>query len=336
MSIKLESHWYRSSFSWLTFILLPLSWLFRLIVGIRYFLYKTHLKKISHFRAPVIVVGNITVGGTGKTPFVIWLADYLKKNGFKPGIVSRGIGGKKLTSPWWVDAHADVSIVGDEAVLLARRTNCPMVVGIDRVAVIDELLKKSNCDIVISDDGLQRYSMGRTIEIAVVDGARKFGNKQLLPAGPLREPISRLKRVDIVIVNCANESFAVCENKLNEKTGMMRLQGNIVVSLKNPETKQSLEQFKNKKVHAVAGIGNPARFFAWLKQHQIQIIEHVFKDHYRYQREDINFFDDLPIIMTEKDAVKCLSFANDKHWYLPVQAEMSPEVENKLGVLCGN
>lgn len=336
MSIKWENHWYRSSLSWLTFILLPLSWLFRIAVSIRYFFYKIRIKKTKHFPVPVIVVGNITVGGTGKTPFVVWLADYLKKQGFKPGIVSRGVGGKKINSPCWIDANADAAIVGDEAVLLARRTRCPMVVGIDRVAVINELLKKSNCDIVISDDGLQRYSMGRSMEIAIVDGMRGFGNQQLLPAGPLREPVSRLKRADMVVVNCGNDSFSLCNKTLQEKTGMMRLQGEVVVSLQNTEVVQSLEKFKHKKVHAVAGIGNPARFFALLKQYQIQIIEHVFKDHYLYQSDDLEFSDDLPIIMTEKDAVKCLSFANEKLWYLPVEAEMSTEIENKLEALCVN
>lgn len=327
--MKLENHWYRSSLSWLTVLLLPFSWVFRFIVFLRYFFYKICTKKTKHFSVPVIVVGNITVGGTGKTPFVIWLAQYLRNKGFKPGIVSRGVGGKKLKTPYWVDVNTDTALVGDEALLIARRAQCPMVAGINRVAVIEELLQKSDCDIVISDDGLQRYTMGRDIEIVMVDGLRYFGNQQLLPAGPLREPFSRLNRVDIIVVNSGNESSV-----LGEKAGLMRLHGNKFVSVQNPDHTQSLEYFKNKKVHAVAGIGNPERFFALLRQQQIHLIEHVFKDHYFYQPQDIEFHDDLPVIMTEKDAVKCIGFAKEKHWYLPVEASVSDDITKKLETLC--
>ncbi len=313
-----ENHWYRSSYTWLTLLLLPLAWLFRLAIFIRYFLYRYKIKKTISFPVPVIVVGNITVGGTGKTPFVIWLAQFLQKQGYRPGIVSRGVGGKRLNMPYWVDAKADPLTVGDEALLLVRRTQCPMVVSVDRVLAVKELLGKTNCNIVISDDGLQHYRLGRTIEIAIVDGERRFGNHCLLPAGPLREPLKRLNRVDLMVVNGGdkNEEF-------------MQLQGNKLASVKTHQI-QALADFKNKTVHAVAGIGNPTRFFQTLGDAKIQIIPHVFPDHYLYQPNDIYFADDLPVIMTEKDAVKCIGFADQRHWYLPVQAEMSEEVELKL------
>jgi tetraacyldisaccharide 4'-kinase len=320
-SLTLESHWYRSSYSWLTLLLLPLSWLFRLIVALRYFFYRFKIKKTFLFNVPVIVVGNITVGGTGKTPFVIWLAHFLQKEGFSPGIVSRGMGGEQLNVPYWVDAVSDPAVVGDEALLLVRRTHCPMVVGVDRVAAVKELLQKTNCNIVISDDGLQHYRLGRTIEIAIIDGERRFGNGCLLPSGPLREPLKRLKRVDVVVVNGA---------KLAKNEEYMHLEGSKLISLVKNQQIQSVAEFKNKTVHAVAGIGNPNRFFNALRNENIQLIEHLFPDHYLYQASDIHFSDDLPVIMTEKDAVKCIGFADERHWYLPVQAEMSKGVEIKI------
>jgi tetraacyldisaccharide 4'-kinase len=315
----LESHWYRASLSWLTLLLLPFSWLFRCIVFLRYFLYRFHFKKTVQFPVPVIVVGNISVGGTGKTPFVIWLAQFLQTQGYRPGIVSRGVGGKKNKIPYWVDRDADPIRVGDEALLLAQRTQCPLVICIDRVAAVRELLRKSNCNIIISDDGLQHYRLGRSIEIAMIDGARGFGNGYLLPAGPLRESISRLKQVDLVIVNSDESS-----------KHWMRLKGDSLVSLQNPHATQPLTNFQHKKIHAVAGIGHPERFFAMLRENKLEIIEHIFPDHYGFQPQDIDFADDLPVIMTEKDAVKCIKFAKPQHWYLPVNADVSKEVENKI------
>src|SRR3990167_10255459 len=170
--LNLESHWYRSSHTLLTILLLPFSWVFRCAVAIRYFLYRIHFKKIHYFPVPVIVVGNITVGGTGKTPLVIWLANFLKSQGLRPGIVSRGVGGKKHSTPEWVESHSDTEVVGDEAVILARRSSSPVVVSINRVAAVRELLAKTDCNLVITDDGLQHYQLGRDVEIAVIDGDR--------------------------------------------------------------------------------------------------------------------------------------------------------------------
>ncbi len=325
---SIEDHWYRTSLSAVTFFLLPFSWLFRLIVSFRRLLYRMHFKKKYRFPVPVIVVGNMTVGGTGKTPFVIWLADILQKKGYRPGIVSRGVGGKKLRQPYWVDVHADPKEVGDEAVLLARRTHCPMVVCIDRVAAVKELLEKTSCNIVISDDGLQHYRLDRTMEIVIVNGAREFGNGQMLPAGPLREPLKRLHSVDCIIVNGENKLYHPIFKKVNVER--MHLRGDILHSVSLPHKELPLHAFQHKTVHAIAGIGHPKRFFESLSQHKIQVIEHPFLDHYLYQKADIYFPDQLAVLMTEKDAVKCMEFADQRHWYLPVRAEVGGEVEEKI------
>jgi len=317
---RLEDHWYRSSLTWLTILLLPLSWLFRAIVALRYFLYRCKIKKSTSFDVPVIVVGNLTVGGTGKTPFVIWLAHQLQEKNFRPGIVTRGVGGQKQLLPYWVDAAADPALVGDEAVLLARHAQCPVVVCIDRVAAVNELLSKTQCNIVISDDGLQHYRLGRVMEIIMQDGARKFGNGQLLPAGPLREPLERLKRANFIVV----------QGDKNQAAFTMQLQGDELYSLKHHMQKMPLENFHYQTVHAIAGIGNPERFFAALRQKNLTVIPHVFPDHYLYQRENIYFNDNFPVIMTEKDAVKCFEFAGEEHWYLPVRADVTPQLMEKI------
>jgi tetraacyldisaccharide 4'-kinase len=331
--------WYQS-FSLRAFLLLPLSLIFRLVVAIRYFLFRTGLRKVFHFRVPVIIVGNITVGGTGKTPFVIWLTQFLKDNGFRPGIISRGYGEKKHHSPCLVSSSADPHIVGDEAILLQQHTQCPVMLCIDRVKGVQELLHKTDCNVVISDDGLQHYRLGRDIEIAMVDFERQFGNSLMLPAGPLRETKKRLKKVDFIVENgraCHSRAGANLLKGIPTCAGMttnMQLVGEECISLLNSHQKIPLENFKNQKVHAVAGIGNPGRFFQSLQKLGLDIIPHVFRDHYLYQEIDLDFKDDLPVLMTEKDAVKCLSFAKKQFWYVPVTVNIDPIFREKiLGVL---
>ncbi len=321
MSLNLERHWYSRSLTWLTLLLLPFSFLFRLIVRLRLFLYKHNIIKTIHFSVPVIVVGNLTVGGTGKTPLVIWLAEFLKTQKWRPGIVSRGMGGAKQETPVWVDKHSEPSIVGDEALLLARHGACPVVICIDRVAAVKELLGNTDCNIIISDDGLQHYRLGRGIEIAVLDGDRKLGNGYFLPAGPLREVKERLDQVDFVIQQGGDRQ---------NNYFYMQLQGNELVSVVNPHKRLPLTDFKNKKVHAVAGVGNPERFFATLRLQGLNIIEHIFPDHYLYQQADFRFSDELPIVMTEKDKVKCEALADERFWYLPVVALIDKKFENEL------
>lgn len=318
MKFDLTRYWYQPSLHPISISLLPFSWLFGICATIRRWLYRVGMRHIKAFHAPIIVVGNITVGGTGKTPFVIWLAHLLQKNGYRPGIVSRGVGGKRQITPHWVNSNDSPHDVGDEAKLLYKHTNCKVVICIDRASAVSDLLQHSNCDIVICDDGLQHYRLARDIEIAIVDGERRFGNHCLLPAGPLRESVKRLNQVDWVIVNGGSEH----ENK-------MQLEPMQLISLKQ-NLSMSLAAFTSKKIHAVAGIGHPERFFTLLKQAGFDIIPHVFPDHYLFTHKDLQFNDSLPIIMTEKDAVKCVEFANENCWYLPVAAKIDFELEQEI------
>ncbi len=308
---KFTETWYQKHY--LRFLLAPGSGLFRCIVAVRRQLYKIGMLKTTKFAVPVIVVGNITVGGSGKTPLVIWLAAMLKTHGMQPGIVSRGYGGSAQRYPQWVDLASDPSKVGDEPLLIAKRTGCPTVVDPNRVRAVTALLQKTNCNIVISDDGLQHYALARDIEIAVIDGERRLGNQYCLPAGPLREPVSRLQNVDFVVVSGTNK-FA------NEYS--MLLQPSIPINLANPSRKWSRAVASDSTVHAVAGIGNPQRFFRSLQQFNLAPIEHVFADHYPFAQTDFNFSNECVIIMTEKDAMKCQTFADERFWYLPINAEL--------------
>lgn len=316
----IERHWYQPSLTWFTRLLLPFSWIFRGVVFFRVQLYRLGLKKQTQFSVPVIIVGNITVGGTGKTPFVIWLAQFLKQRGYKPGIVTRGAGGVKQLQPQCVDENSDVRMVGDEAVLLAKQSDCPLVVCVDRVAAVEMLLQQYECNVVIADDGLQHYKLARHIEIALIDGMRRLGNEKLLPAGPLREPKKRLKQVDFVVVKegCAEDLYS------------MKLQGDRVYAVNDMLQTRPLAHFQHKTVHAVAGIGNPETFFSALRNNHIKVIEHIFPDHHGYQPRDIHFNDDLPVLMTEKDAVKCKLFVNEKHWHLPVTAKISDRLTEEI------
>ncbi len=300
--------WYKDPF--IGVWLMPLGFLFSDAVKFRKFLYRHGVLKTHTLPVPVIVVGNITVGGTGKTPLIIWLAGFLKDSGFKPGIISRGYGGQAESWPQMVTVDSDAKIVGDEALLIAKQTGCPMAVGPFRVDAANRLLKQADCNVILSDDGLQHYALNRDIEIAVIDGERRFGNGYCLPAGPLREPIERLQSVDFVIVN---------GEKSEDNEFSMRLVGDTVVNLVTGEQK-SLQEFNAVDCHALAGIGNPERFFKLLESSGLTCITHSFPDHYQFQRQDIEFADNKPVLMTEKDAVKCMAFAGKQHWYLPVKA----------------
>ncbi len=330
----MQDCWQHRTF--LTYCLTPFSGIYRIITSLRRLLFRLKIKKTTHFKIPIIIVGNITVGGTGKTPLVIWLANFLKQQGFKPGIVSRGYGGKNVCYPCAVTINSDPQQVGDEAVLIARNTHCPMVVDPNRVRAVTQLLQDHDCNIVISDDGLQHYALGRTIEIAVIDAARGFGNGFCLPAGPLREPVKRLDEVDFVIINgklehdngsiqkrrSAQGALATEPTKEQAEINMLLISADFCQLINSVNTKKS-DYFKNQTVHAVAGIGNPQRFFDSLRAMGLTIIEHLFADHYNFQLKDFNFAKpDEWIIMTEKDAVKCQAFADDRYWYLPVRAEL--------------
>lgn len=314
--MSLDSHWYQRDF--ISWSLLPLTALFLLISFTRKFLFKTGLKKSIKLSAPVIVVGNISVGGTGKTPLIIELCKQLSKAGFKPGVISRGYGGQSKSWPVDIAQCNDPLLTGDEPQIIYRQTSCPVVVDPDRVAAGEYLLKHYDCDVILSDDGLQHYRLQRDIEIAVVDKTRQFGNGFCLPAGPLREPVSRLKSVDMVIYNEDDKtecSFKVVAAKLNSLVG---------------EKTCDLNEFKDHHVHAVAGIGHPERFFKLLKQAEINFIPHAFPDHYVFQAKDLQFNGELAVLMTEKDAVKCTGFAMKHYWYLHINIQLSASAQQKL------
>lgn len=327
MQASLVKYWYQKSLTLPTLLLLPLSWLFRFCICIRRTFYRIGIFKIHRFPVPVIIVGNITLGGTGKTPCVIWLAQYLKDIGFVPGIITRGVGGVKHLAPYCVNNHSSTLEVGDEALLLYERTASPVIVCRNKVAAVKYLLQNTNCDIVICDDGLQHYRLARDVEIAIIDSERLFGNAQLLPAGPLREPISRLRQVDFVIVNGGTTP----SRKLTStRSYNMTFVPADFVCLQDPTRRISLNDLKSQKVHAIAGIGHPQRFFSMLEKLSIAIIPHVFPDHYNYQATDLMFPDAYPIVMTEKDAVKCRTFCDDRYWYLPITAEIEAGFAEQL------
>jgi tetraacyldisaccharide 4'-kinase len=326
--------WYEDSPAY--WILLPLSWLFAAIVWFRRRLYERGILRSVTSDVPVIVVGNITVGGTGKTPVTIWLANQLKERGMRPGIVSRGYGGSVGSNPVRVTAESDPAIVGDEAVLMAKRSDCPVVVHSDRIRAVREL---GEVDVAISDDGLQHYRLSRQFELAVIDGTRGFGNGQLLPAGPLREPISRLRTVNRALVNKSvmKSESAVRKLPAGLPATDFYLKGTTARSLDGSE-EISLARFAGKQVHAVAAIGNPGRFFTFLESHGMQVIEHAFPDHAKLDAKDLRYDDDLDVLLTEKDAVKCGGRAVDKCWYVPVEVEVDQpqdwldELKNRLTV----
>lgn len=306
--MSIEQHWQHRGV--VAISLWPLSLLFRMIVALRRLLYRGGLLRSRHFDVPLIVVGNITVGGSGKTPLVIWLTGYLRERGWRPGIVSRGYGGKAEQWPQQVTVDSDPFLVGDEAVLIAQRTGSPVCVGPDRPRAVASLLQHSDCDLVISDDGMQHYALGRDLEIAVVDGERRFGNGWMLPAGPLREPVSRMRTVDLVVSNGdpRNGEYA------------MQLQRPLLRSL-NPEgTARDIAEFKGQRVRAIAGIGNPQRFFDMLKRHGLLVESHPFPDHHVFQASDFDFGDELPLLMTEKDAVKCARTFKGEAWVVSIDA----------------
>ncbi|MFN0318196.1 MAG: tetraacyldisaccharide 4'-kinase [Burkholderiales bacterium] len=312
--LRIEQQWAQRNP--LTLALAPLAMLFCSAAAVRRSLYRTGLLKAVRLPVPVIVTGNISVGGTGKTPVVIWLAEFLARNGFHPGVITRGYGGDGSLRA--VTPESTPAQVGDEPLLLARRTTAPVFCGPRRVRAAQALLAAHpQCDVLISDDGLQHYALARDIEIAVVDGARLFGNGLPLPAGPLREPISRLNTVDAIICNGPTSSLPFPHYK-------MVLAGDECVNLLNPHQSRSVSQFKDSAVRAVAATGNPARFFAQLREHGLRISEHPFPDHHAFRPEDLAFAREDLVLMTEKDAVKCAAFAKPNWWYLPVTAQIDP------------
>jgi tetraacyldisaccharide 4'-kinase len=297
---------------------LPFAVVFWLVVAARRLLFRTGLLRTTRLPVPVVVVGNISAGGTGKTPLAIWLCQWLREHGYRPGIVTRGYGGSGELRE--VFAHTAPAEVGDEPVLLARRTGCPVWAGRDRVAAARALLATHpDCNVIVSDDGLQHYRLRRDVEIVVVDGNRGFGNGLPLPAGPLREPRSRLAHVDAIVVNGPAR---------NDTSGYaMRLEGTRFRNLLDPGRLREAADFRGLPVQAVAGIGNPQRFFEHLRGVGLEFSARAFPDHHDFTATDLAFAGET--VMTEKDAIKCERFARETFWVLAVDAQVDP----RLGAL---
>ncbi len=303
-------HWYRRGpLAWL---LWPASVAFAVVVLLRRVLYLLRVMPSAHPGIPVIVVGNLTVGGSGKTPLVLWIAEFLKKHGRSPAIVSRGYGGK-VSSPRAATVADEALQVGDEPIVLARRSGCPVWVGADRLAVIAALRDvHPEVDVVVLDDGLQHYRLRRDVEIAVVD-SRGFGNGFLLPAGPLREPARRLRSVHAVVSHGSSvPGYA------------MKLEGEVVHRMTDARERRPVQSFQGQKVHAVAAIGNPNRFFLHLTRLGVRVVPHPFPDHHALTAQELEFGDGAPVMMTEKDAVKLRRYGRANWWVLPVTAQLDP------------
>ncbi|MFJ5447220.1 tetraacyldisaccharide 4'-kinase [Methylobacillus methanolivorans] len=315
----LERQWYEHT-PW-QIVLRPFAWLFYILTVLRRLAYRLRLFKSLKLPVPVIIVGNINVGGTGKTPFVIWLVQQLRQNGWYPGIISRGYGGNVIHTHQ-VTKDSLPQQVGDEPVLLVQRTGLPLYVGRKRTRAARHLLRDyPECNLIISDDGLQHYALERDMEIVIIDGERIFGNGQLLPAGPLRETSARLEEVDAVVFNSGAPAAGGY---------LMHLVPDHLRNLCAPEERMELSELIGKRVHAVAGIGNPHRFFSQLEQLGLVVEAHPFPDHHAYSADDFKFAKDDIVLMTEKDAVKCTAFARDNWWFMPITAEIDRALAEKI------
>ncbi len=333
-SHSLEKAWNRPV-SW-ALLLLPLSWVFRLVAYLRRHFYQ-RLSPNKPINVPVVVVGNISVGGTGKTPLLLSLVSWFSAQGYRPGVISRGYGGQAAQYPMFVTAESAVKEVGDEPLLLAGA--CPVVIDPDRYRAAQSLLAQTDCNLILSDDGLQHYRLPRDIEIVVVDGEKGFGNGQCLPAGPLREPVGRLRSVDFTLVNGSNTGLVINRAyRLGIKPRQLRhlVSGDICDVTVHENTEGEAEGFElsqwqyGRKIHAVAGIGNPHRFVTTLEQLGFDVQLHAWPDHHNFDGDELLFDDTLPVIITAKDAVKCHGLAHDNVWVLDITAVPEAEFLEKL------
>lgn len=329
-----ERRWFRSGLSPALACLFPLNWLFSALSALRRFAYRRAWLRAERLPVAVIVVGNLTVGGAGKTPLTLWLARALVAAGRQPGIVSRGYGGRAAT-PSPVLPESDPGVVGDEPLLLARRSGMPVWIGKDRVAAGRALLAAHpDVNVLLCDDGLQHYRLGRDAELAVFDG-RGAGNGRLLPVGPLREPLSRLGTVDAIVLN----DFTGEPGQLaapGVPCFAMRLRPGRFYRLDDPGRECGATELARRPLHAVCGIGHPDRFFATLAGLGLAFVAHRFPDHHVYAASDLDFGPGSVVLMTEKDAVKCSGLTVGEAWVLPVDAEIdSAIIELLLEKICG-
>jgi len=343
--VRLQSPRYWQSRSGLALWLYPVSLIFRLLVWLRRLGYRYRLIRSTSPSVPVVVVGNIVVGGAGKTPLVVALVKMLQQGGWRTGVVSRGYRGSE-TSAALVNTDSDYKLVGDEALLLARRTGVPVAVCAKRLAAVELLVARHGCDIIVCDDGLQHYALDRQMEICVIDAAVGLGNAWCLPAGPLREPPARLCEVDLIVYSGASHHNTISHQrhakvmhvdgqsgqqdgadkdlasniKVKTPQAMYTLEIEAVINLHDPSRSLSLAEFANQHTHAVAAIGRPEKFFSQLRQAGLSITEHPFSDHHDFQPSDLAFNDGLNVLMTEKDSVKCENWARRNYWYVKVVA----------------
>ena len=312
----LQRAWYGGASTYLA--LLPLTAVYVLLSGLHRALYRLGIKRSVELPAAVVVVGNLVAGGTGKTPVTLFLVESLRARGYRPGVVSRGYGRRSgeltVVAP---DSAADD--VGDEPLLLRRRSGCPVVVAGDRVAAARELIAQ-DVDVVVADDGLQHHRLARDVELCVVDGERGFGNGWRLPAGPLREPRTRLGTVDAVLVNASSATRHPSIDGLSASAVPFTLRAERAVRLADGHS-VPLADFRGREVHAVAGIGNPARFFGTLAAFGIAVRGHPLPDHARIEPATLEFGDSLDVLMTEKDAARLRATGDGRLWYVPVSLE---------------
>lgn len=328
LSETLPRLWYRRGLAFALLPLLPLSWLFAALSALRRAAYRTGLARRERLPVPVVVIGNITVGGAGKTPLTLWLVDALRARGRRPGIVSRGYGAS-ADSPRLVRADDDPAVVGDEPLLLARRAGVPVAVCRDRASAGRALLAAHpDCDVLVADDGLQHYRLARDAEIAVFD-ARGAGNGFRLPAGPLREPLARLHDVDALVWNGPPEA-AVADAAKGLPQFAMSLSGTKFVALGDPAQQCTADDLRGKTLHALAGIGDPSRFFVQLTRLGLGFEPHPFPDHHAYVAADLDFARDGVLLLTEKDAVKCAGLTAGEAWVLPVNAEVDSALATRI------
>jgi tetraacyldisaccharide 4'-kinase len=297
-------------------LLRPLESLYRRVVNRKRARFVAGQGDIYTAPVPVVVVGNITVGGTGKTPLILWMIDYCRRKGLRVGVVSRGYGAQPPSLPWRVLPGQGADQAGDEPLLIVERTGVPLMIDPNRAQAVRALLAAETLDLILSDDGLQHYRLARDLELVLIDAARGLGNRRCLPAGPLREPVERLKTVDALLYNGATRD--------REDGFAFVLQPTALVNVRSGE-RQSLDYFPaGQALHAVAGIGNPQRFFNTLEGLHWRPVPHAFADHAEFSAEALAFTPALPLVMTEKDAVKCTAFAAPDWWYLAVDAVPSP------------
>lgn len=313
LSARLTAAWYAGHPA--LGLLRPLEWLYRAVVQRKRARFLAGEGEIYRAPVPVVVVGNITVGGTGKTPMILWLIEHCRRQGLRVGVVSRGYGAQPPQLPWRVQADQAASVAGDEPLLIVQRSGVPLMIDPDRGRAVAALLAAEPLDLILSDDGLQHYRLARDLELVLIDAARGLGNRHCLPAGPLREPVERLQSVDALLYNGA---FSDPQDGYG-----FTLQPRTLVNLRSAQ-QQPLSHFPaGQALHAVAGIGNPQRFFNTLEGLHWRPVAHAFADHAPYSAELLNFSPELPVLMTEKDAVKCRAFAAGDWWYLAVDAEPS-------------